>query len=628
MDDLLLSQYVEEKQRLESFRKPHIVNKKKYSWRYKVIPSDYLAKLGFYFYPSSNQQNKIQADSIKCIYCNRSTYGLKSCRSKSKDVLDTMSNVLLLHIDGNETNCLMSYLKLKLLNDERFNLGTSDWLNDRFFNKPFQSSIFNLFKKTLLNNTLNDNNINGKINLNDIIRAGLIKYDSSFSGFKEKIPHYDSITSAIVCLCIYCKKIVMIPLDKNTSNISPIELHFKECSKGNCYYFKTLQNLESIPTLTTDFVKKFHHDYSDIEERPSRESVIHHVEMFNSTQDVVKENNDSSLNISTVDRKRDLEENILPNNTLKNQKDSFRSPTKTKKRKLLKSSPRRISSSDFSFANADSESFPNNNDTKTVTVNFEDHVIRKKNKLKRSNKLLDDNDESDVFSFSNQGHSTFDLPVLNTMNPQSMEPSQSPSPLKNKNNLLPTTRDSSHSHTTPKTLFLDKKIELLPDTKSSRGKSSPEYVTALSDLGAAQGTPSRSNYQNQPNPSLPSEFETSGFNTIKKNTIDRNHHHQTSLDKVLPESKSLADRSLSYRSIPLTKQALDRHEKGINKNETELKTKLESIQIDAELSSLSSSLSSSDSDSSESSTPIASPQHISKIPIQEYPAKYRRLRHL
>lgn len=295
------------KQRLDLFRKSKRINQKNYKWRYTVIPSDWLAQMGFYFDPIEQENSDlILKDAINCIYCHRHTFDLKHCRSKSKDKLETISNVLLQHLSGDNLNCPISYLRLKIIKDFKYSLGTSNWSNDPIFNDPFNLITRNIFRTSFLD--LNSNQSWNKDKINDVINAGLIHFDLSFNAFNNNdyivdLPTTSSSPSSSVSssssssydivFCIYCKNIIRLNFN---DTLKPIERHFLACHNGHCYFFKKL--IQMFP----DFKDLGNiHEFNIVDETEptnSMDSIIHNSLLY---ENLTKDNISRSKNEDVYD---------------------------------------------------------------------------------------------------------------------------------------------------------------------------------------------------------------------------------------------------------------------------------------------------------------------------------------
>lgn len=293
------------KQRLDLFRKSKKINQKNYKWRYTVIPSDWLAQMGFYFDPIEQKNTDlILKDAINCIYCHRHTFNLKHCRSKSKDKLETISNVLLQHLNGDNLNCPISYLRLKIIKDFKYSLGTSNWSNDPIFSDPFNLITRNIFRTSFLD--LNSSQNWNKDKINDLINAGLIHFDLSFNAFDKNdyiidtpvtsSPPFFSVSSSTydIVFCIYCKNIIRLSFN---DTLKPIERHFLACHNGHCYFFKKL--IQAFP----DFKDlKNIHEFNIVDETEptnSMDSIIHNsllYENLSKNDDIITDSKNEETN--------------------------------------------------------------------------------------------------------------------------------------------------------------------------------------------------------------------------------------------------------------------------------------------------------------------------------------------
>lgn len=314
-------------ERLDLFRKSKKINRKNYKWRYTVIPSDWLAQMGFYFDPIEQENTGlVLKDAINCIYCHRHTFDLKHCRSKSKDKLETISNVLRQHLNGDNLNCPISYLRLKIIKDFKYNLGTSNWSNDPIFNDPFNLVTRNLFRTSFLE--LNSNQNWNKNEINDVINAGLIHFDLSFDAFNKNEYLLDvsssqsaSSTPYDIVFCIYCKNIIRLNFN---DTLKPIERHFLACHNGHCYFFKKL--IQSFP----DFKDlKNLHEFNIIDETEpadSMDSIIHNSLLYENLtrddtydginkegNDIQVENNNSEKPMDTLEEPKSLDHPVNAN---------------------------------------------------------------------------------------------------------------------------------------------------------------------------------------------------------------------------------------------------------------------------------------------------------------------------
>lgn len=220
--------------RIRSFQRTSIVDGKKFRWRYTLIPYELMARLGFFYCPTRDTTTgTIYKDAVGCIYCRRVTHDLKECRSKRKDVLETLMSVLKQHWEAYEPRCLYSYMKWKIL--QGFN---GDWNDDEWFGKPLDLKIKDLFAFTFENNWPYSNNIN--LNSEKMASAGLVRYDNSFTGFEELMGENDQDG----CYCIYCKQI----LGHWQLDDDPLREHFKASQGGQCFFFSKL-NADLVKSL-------------------------------------------------------------------------------------------------------------------------------------------------------------------------------------------------------------------------------------------------------------------------------------------------------------------------------------------------------------------------------------------
>lgn len=274
--------------RLGLFKKSKRINNKTYKWRYTVIPSDDLARMGFYFDPIE-QNSIVWKDAINCIYCQRHTHDLKRCRSKSKDPLETISNILMQHLNGNNLNCPISYLRLKMIKDYRYNLGTSNWKDDPIFKDPFDLVTRNIFRTSFIELESMDWDTTM---LNNAINAGLIKFDESLIAFEKTEANY--LAGFKTFFCIYCKN--MIDLDTR-DDIKPIEKHYLACHNGHCYFFKKL--VESFPEFKD--LKRLHkfNIIDETDKNDSMDSIVHNSLLYENltTRENISENDNDEMDL-------------------------------------------------------------------------------------------------------------------------------------------------------------------------------------------------------------------------------------------------------------------------------------------------------------------------------------------
>ena len=657
MTDIIDSEdahYTKESERLASFDKTYTINKKKCSWRYKVLHPEDLALSGFFFRPSEDEEGNLQSDSVKCVYCNRITGGLKSCRSKTKDRLETMENVLSLHILEDEKLCLLSYLKLKILRDEKLNRGLSDWQNDKYFKQPFSREFYEICTKTFTHN-MASSPLNYNL-IDNAVRAGLIKYDPSYTSYKPMLPNYSDLSkNHLLMFCVYCKTLLPISIDKQSEALKPIIVdHFNKCNK-KCYFFKILKTLQPDTEFTEHFLSNFSFDYqlqsstnnghkevnndspndlSDADEPKdnpsSNDSVIHHSGLFEKSNEHLV---DQTINTRSNDTtKQDVFRGRSNNKKLRFRDDSTHSPsvspTRGKRRKLLQSSPRRLSSDAPSLDGREFSASSEEQDAKQVTIKIREHVERKKNEIQRSNKLLDSDEDSDMFSFSAHGHSTFEIPPQSTQSniPPSISPEKQPLETENRNESKYLRERPLLDKTLSNTIFTENKILHAPKTPNNAGESSPEFVTALSAVKPAHGTPS------QKEDALSSDAGTPQYDDSPSSSLSQNKNASDSSGTSIHRSSgypddladiSIFDTKAANSSIINDKHDSSKRNAGIHESSN---SKHEPDISDIALSMSSESLS---SDDSVSSTPVASPQHNLKSSVGSIQkTANRRLRHL
>lgn len=386
--------------RKESFTKGIKIDKKLYRWRYTVIPADWLAELGFYFDPVNPIDNKlskdgnrmdtvgkttgnskIEKDAVHCIFCDRRTIGLQNCRSKNKDRLENIQNVLILHLNGDNLNCPIIYLHLKILIDSRFNMGVSNWKDDPLFGDPFELTTRNFMRLTFIDST-----DFSKVEISNIVNAGLIKYDLSLNLFNTDPAILTNNSSNDKSLfCIYCKNIIyhndFMTNKNNNIGLKPILTHLKVSHNGHCYFFKRLSskfpefaNLDNLndfdPHLETD---------------ASNDSIIHNsliLENIENTRDeilnkvtettsITNDNKQEITNTKLKDPQIILDENnhtiqeennnhdtdLVANNSIDTAEASQSAPPNFSTNKVPSPSETRISESSSSTHSVDSPSY-------------------------------------------------------------------------------------------------------------------------------------------------------------------------------------------------------------------------------------------------------------------------------
>ncbi|CAI4034487.1 hypothetical protein SMKI_10G2800 [Saccharomyces mikatae IFO 1815] len=450
--------------RFKTFQDGVMLDRKKLRWSFKVIPYQAMAKLGFYFDPVVDPKtSKLRKDSVGCCYCRHRTYDIRECRSKRKDVLETLSNIMRKHLtDSNSKQaCLLIYLRNKLLTDHCFHMGVSDWKNDKYFSNPDSENVVSLRKFTFENNWPHNDAQNAhQLDIKNMVDAGLVRYNFSVEGLSN--PNMDKTLMNDSCYCIYCKQL----LQGWSIHDDPVKRHYEVSKNGDCYFFQTrnrfekkrygktsiidasetsIKNDEIIATLDEKreedvMVVKSTSQRQDILSRSpsssigppidydnrSNNSVIQHntgvlrgtkgghgkqvnveeKEQINSegvgtflegqsiTRDISLDENDTLFMPSTKKVKR-------PNADL----TQLSSPIR-KRRKFKRISPRKIYDDDGS--DLDNNTNGTESKDKDLVIDFTSHIIKTRD-VGRKNAILDDS--TDEFSFSNQGHSTFDIPI-------------------------------------------------------------------------------------------------------------------------------------------------------------------------------------------------------------------------
>lgn len=342
--------------RIKSFQKTSIVDGKKYRWRYTLIPYHAMAKLGFFYCPSRDPTTgKIHKDAVGCIYCRKVTHDFRECRSKKKDVIETLMRVLRQHLENHTPRCLLAHMKLKVLEDVLSEKGSVVWKQDEFLSDPLANKVQDLFRFTFEGNwQYNTENLGPE----RMARAGLVRYDSSFTAFEELFGEGSNDAS----YCIYCKKI----LGHWQPNDDPLREHFKGSSGGKCFFFTNIDK-----------------------------------ELVESLQQSVK--------IETEESSGDSEKDMAPHsqNRLKSDDGTLAEqfddkPPERRRRKLKRNFTNLVSDGEF-----DSDPSFRLEEDKDLVLDFKGHKQRA-NEVERKNAILDDS--KDEFSFSAQGHSTFEIP--------------------------------------------------------------------------------------------------------------------------------------------------------------------------------------------------------------------------
>ena len=587
------SEYCHEEARLQSFHTSKVVRKKKYTWRFKLIPPEYLAKLGFYFDPRPNR-----ADSIGCVYCHRNTSGIRESRAKSRDTLETMCNVLMLHLDNQDTSCLLSYLKLKLMRDAMYNVGVSDWANDRFFGDPFESHVVRMLRQVYANREQED------WDADDLIYSGLVPYNSSFSAFKELVSEYVNNTAGVsYYFCFYCKGLV-----KYQGSVHPIVAHFNDSNPG-CYFFEYVKRkLGLTEALTEEALLEFCKKVTIIDNLEGDGGSGSHQEPAEELG--TEQEDDKELDISsspplaipspaedTEGKPQDGDNNSSSGSDARQHNSSIipfkrkftgntSSPQSRKRIKLTRSSPQRISLNS-SIDEASNLSIKK----KAIIIDLEQHVERKRDTTIKPNLLLDSDESTSgkggAFSFSNQGDSHFELDVSPTKSIRGAEVVDNNSKVSQK-------------------LNVGERTNLAHNSSLSPPQTSPEFFTALS----RQTTVFQPESPRNVSPSNDLEVLQSSTPAVHK--INWNVRPETdelfnTKPPPVPEEKQSS--SFKLDNLPMVPQLIPSSS---------------SVEANQTSSSDTSSLSSS------SSSPIASPRYDRKptAPFRASSERYRRLRHL
>ena len=359
--------------RIKSFQNTVVIKGKKCRWRYTVIPSQSLARLGFYYSPTKNEHNnKLDKNSITCIYCNCTLFDIGSCKSKKKSSLETLCNILEKHLTDTNDVCLLSHLKYKILKEYLINktVDKIDWMKDDHFKYPMDKNLQRFREFSFKGQWDNEYD---NLSIANMAKAGLVRYDNSYTCFEEQID--DIITDA--CYCIYCTKIVA----SWQAEDDPLEEHYKCSFGGKCYFFDNLSDNPQYKETLRNLNEKF----SNIETEEEHGTPMKSVRLLNPLK-----NNDFKLN----EPKGAIDEPVL-------------SLPVRKRRRLKKTATQMLSEKDEENKFSDEGNEVNLNTS--LIVKFKEHVDKAKEKSRR-NRLLDDS--IDDISFSNQGHEAFDIPTV------------------------------------------------------------------------------------------------------------------------------------------------------------------------------------------------------------------------
>lgn len=468
--------------RIRSFQNTAMVDGKKFRWRYTVIPYYAMARLGFFYHPIKDyEKDDILKDAVGCIYCRKITHNFGECRSKKKNTIDTMMGVLRQHLGNGNSGCLLSHLKLNVLENFMDEMGSIDWNNDQFFSNPVDPKVME-FRKFSFNDSWPYSS--GNLSIEKIAEAGLLLYDSSYTGFEEIMEK--DIKGA--CYCVYCKKIVgSWQLDD-----CPLQEHYKSCNGGKCFFFDKLK-INSDPS---NVLQELREKLAKFEHNSAATSIKSNSETLSSNLKNVSESTAGSddpsheLNESSSESEENSGDIQTVSPTLFN-----KLPPK-KKRKLKKFSTRMLSDDNEEVALVDQQaSFLEDKD---LVVKFKEHVNKAK-AVSRKNRILDDS--NDDFSFSNHGHSTFEIPSVSAVLPTRNVP--------HTNNLLEHVNVRSLSNNSSSTSSADNDyIVEMTSTNKDKLESFPidgDLSSDSSPLSSDESTPIHSPKLKKDTSSIPSE---------------------------------------------------------------------------------------------------------------------------
>lgn len=427
--------------RIRSFQNTAMVDGKKFRWRYTVIPYYAMARLGFFYHPIKDDENDdILKDAVGCIYCRKITHNFGECRSKKKNTIDTMMGVLRQHLGNGNSDCLLSHLKLKVLEDFMDEMGSIDWNNDQFFSNPIDKKVVD-FRKFSFNDSWPYSS--GNLSIENIAEAGLLLYDSSYTGFEEIMEK--DIKGA--CYCVYCKKIVgSWQLDD-----CPLQEHYKSCNGGKCFFFDKLK-INSDPN---NVLQELREKLAKFEQNPAETSKNSNSESYLKQPLSPNHENVSESTAASDDPSHELISESSSESEQNSGDIQTFSPTLfnklplKKKRKLKKFSTRMLSDDNEEVDLVDQQvSFLEDKD---LVVKFKEHVNKAK-AVSRKNRILDDS--NDDFSFSNHGHSTFEIPSVSAVSP---------------------TRNVAHTNN----LLEDVNVRSLSNNNSSTSSADNDYIVDM-----------------------------------------------------------------------------------------------------------------------------------------------------
>lgn len=233
--------------RLKSFSETVLVEGKRCRWPYKVIPSQGMSDLGYFYYPiKDNTEPNLHKDGICCIYCHETTQNFRDCRTNQLNT--TFIKILQKHLDITKGKkiCLLSHMRLHILNSINQEKPL-DWSQDEYFCNPRNQDIINFREWTFKNNWKNIGLMN--LTTSKMAEAGLLRYDCFplFPGKDLNVEEGGEYQDATYC--IYCNKII----GSWQLHDDPMWEHYKCCNGGDCYFFQTLQSQDIIHRLQTRF---------------------------------------------------------------------------------------------------------------------------------------------------------------------------------------------------------------------------------------------------------------------------------------------------------------------------------------------------------------------------------------
>lgn len=403
--------------RVKSFQTRSVVDGKRFRWRYTVIPYQGMARLGYFYHPfhSGNEKDGIHKDAVQCICCKKVTYNFGDCRSKKKDIVETMISVLRQHL--RENRCLLSELKLKVLEDHLNEFTDVRWSDHAAFGDPLSQEMIDFRQSTFI---MNWEPSSESLLPKRMSQAGLVRYDSSYTGFEELMEN----EAQDACYCVYCKRIV----GSWQQNDDPLLEHYRSCNGGHCYFF---EKMRASPTHSQIILELEEKSKDIAEEQVSQELDTDRRTVENSpvssqghTFDTSSQEKKSSVSYELPRTTKLTSPSAEMNgNSSFNHKESWvetgdpipspsnNSPAR-KKRLLRRLSTRKYFEDQEGEVSFNSER--GNSEEKEPVIEFKEHY-KKTRDIGRTNKILDDS--NDEFSFSAQGHSAFDIPTVASILP-------------------------------------------------------------------------------------------------------------------------------------------------------------------------------------------------------------------